>query len=281
MVLSEGSFNSKGLLTYFSKRITEMFLIKPLFNDDRMIISLLEGIDRNLVLANVYAPCNTKEKIIFFEKLNNIISSVCYNIANYHLIVLGDFNSVMDNDLDIISGDQHSQILVAKFNNFINELCLCDAWRLKNPLVRTHTWSRVNPFVARRLDYCFIGEDLTPFLHMAEVKSIEFSDHRVVSIEIKFSDFKKGKYIYKMNTSILSGPLFVKQMKVRIANIKRDNIRMDPHLVWESIKIEVREFAQQYSKFHGMKRNKEINALYRKLNDLENQITNIADKNMI
>ena len=39
-------------------------------------------------------------------------------------MMMGDFNIVMNNSLDIVSGDYHNQNLVERFNSVINELLL-------------------------------------------------------------------------------------------------------------------------------------------------------------
>ena len=65
-------------------------------------------------------------------------------------------------------------------------------WRLQHEDQREYTWSRNNPFIARRLDYIFTSSALLPYVESSQIKSIPFSDHRLIKIEIKFNQFKKG-----------------------------------------------------------------------------------------
>ena len=65
-----------------------------------------------------------------------------------------------NNDLDNVSGNPHSTNIVNKFNSTINDLQIHDIWRLKNPNKKIFTWSRKNPFLARRLDYIFASTAL-------------------------------------------------------------------------------------------------------------------------
>ena len=59
----------------------------------------------------------------------------------------------MNNDSNIISGENHARGTVTKFNDVLNECNLFDTWRLYNPDIKEYTWSKRNPFVVRRLDY--------------------------------------------------------------------------------------------------------------------------------
>ena len=58
-----------------------------------------------------------------------------------------------DNELDIISGDQHDARNVNKFNDFVLKSEQNDVWRLFSAEQKQYTWSRKTPFTARRLDY--------------------------------------------------------------------------------------------------------------------------------
>ena len=92
----------------------------------------------------------------FFTELQTIIAEIkCDNI-----IVCGDFNAVLDNDLDIISGDKHPQNVVSALNHFQNTCGLNDSWRLFNPSEKDFSWSRKNDFIARRIDYFFTCDSI-------------------------------------------------------------------------------------------------------------------------
>ena len=109
-----------------------------------------DGLD--LTILNVYAPCVDSEKGAFLNNINSTFRDLQSN-QDSSFIILGDFNMVLDNKLDIISGECHNEKIVKYFNNFVNELLLVDIWRLMNGKKREFTWSKKNPFIARRLDY--------------------------------------------------------------------------------------------------------------------------------
>ena len=112
-----------------------------------------------------------------------------------NLICLGDFNIALS-DLDIIAGEGHSKNSIVTFNNFIHTLGVIDSWRLMHPAEKTYTFRRMNPTVARRLDYIFTSELLASAISQSYIKDIGFSDHRLVVTRFEFSSFKFGKGSY-------------------------------------------------------------------------------------
>ena len=68
------------------------------------------------------------KKGIFLHNLYEHINT----LNSVYQIVCGDFNCVLDNELDIISGDQHNTRDVNKFNDFVLKSELNDVWRLFN-----------------------------------------------------------------------------------------------------------------------------------------------------
>ena len=88
---------------------------------------------------------------------------------------------MLDNELDIISGDQHNTRDVNKFNDFVLKSELNDVWRLFNAEQKEYTWSRKNPFTARRLDYILSTDTILNNIHDCSIHSVAQSDHRLVN----------------------------------------------------------------------------------------------------
>ena len=58
----------------------------------------------------------------FFLELTNVIQNQHFD----DLVLCGDFNCVVNNDSDIISGENHARGTVTKFNDVLNECNLFD-----------------------------------------------------------------------------------------------------------------------------------------------------------
>ena len=153
----------------------------------------------------------------------------------------------------------------------MSRLELFDAWKIKNKGMVTHTWSRGNPTIARRLDYIFVSENILPHLESSEVKSISFSDHRAVLAKFKFSDFRQGPSLFKLNTSLLKDHKYVNMIKRKIQEIRHD-VSLDPHLRWESIKIEIKSTTQEYCRYKSMIKKNIHDQNIKKLNHLEERL---------
>ena len=123
-----------------------------------------------------------REKNDLFQQIKEIIYNNC--TARHSLIMLGDFNAVMNNNLDIITGEKHNPRETDSFRELINSLELIDSWRTINQEERQYTWSRNHPFIARRLDYIFVTESLIENIQQSQIISVPLTDHRAVETNI-------------------------------------------------------------------------------------------------
>ena len=141
---SEGTHKSKGLLTLFcaNGNFKEKSQVKT---TDRFIVSKIKVEDYSMIIINVYAPCIISEKFKFLDDISVYVTS---NIQEENVVILGDFNMVADNVLDIIAGDKHNEKVVKKFNDFKTQLFLSDVWRQSNGRKKEFSWSRKTPFTA-------------------------------------------------------------------------------------------------------------------------------------
>jgi exonuclease III len=82
--------------------------VKCVYKSDRIITVCVQLPENNLFITNVYAPNNSAEKKDLFMFLANHLQS----LDTENQIVLGDFNCVLSNKLDIISGEDHSSMML-------------------------------------------------------------------------------------------------------------------------------------------------------------------------
>ena len=275
VVMSSGKTNSNGLVILISKKLSNIYEVKMVHREDRaLFIKITDNNNKEnaLLLGNIYAPCNNQEKINFFGHLLQVSERLNMEHVGCPIIYAGDFNTVVDNKIDIIAGGAHDEKTVKELNNFIIKMNLADSWRIKHPSINMHTWSRGVPAIARRLDYIFIDENMIPFLQTSKIKTLGFSDHRAVITNFRFASFKRGKSRFKMNTSLLKDLEYVNLMKLRIRKCIEDNPELNPHLLWESIKIEIKETSQEYSRYKQFIRNVENGNMTEKLNEMEEQL---------
>ena len=122
---SKGTTKRNGLLTLLNKK-TMSNTDEVLLASERILISSIYVNDVQFFIINIYGPCILTEKIHFLETLKNEINSIYNKFTNDNVIICGDFNIVMDNNLDIISGNPHHLHVVKHFRDTMSNLQLND-----------------------------------------------------------------------------------------------------------------------------------------------------------
>ena len=134
----EGTAHSGGQLILIRKGLDCIINVEVCCK--QILAISLKYNNEDIIIVNVYAPQVVKEKLIFFNRLQNIVDN--FTIKN--ICVTGDFNSVLDNKLDIISGDNHPEVVVTRFNGFIDHCDLIDSWRMFNPEHKEYVVARIS-----------------------------------------------------------------------------------------------------------------------------------------
>ena len=267
IIFKEGTSHSKGSCILFNSYFKEEQLELLLMNDRVLLCSYKLG-KEILYFCNIYAPNDSAGKIRFFYNLKNQLSPHIENIALKKLIIMGDFNCVLNNKLDIVTGKPHPVDTVKAFNVCVEDLELIDLWRKNNRNTKDYTFSRI---VARRLDFIFSSKLLLPYITECNILSSGHSDHRMVVCKVEFNHFKRGKGTYKMNSSLFENVQFRDSVKKLINESKEEFANFDPLLKWEAIKIRVKEHTQLFGKYNNFKKKEETNNLRLRLSTLESE----------
>jgi hypothetical protein len=180
---------------------------------------------------------------------------------------------VLDNSLDIISGDKHSKETVSAFNDFKNTCALNDVWRIFNPDLKEFSWSRKSNFVARRIDYCLASDKLLNQIVEGHMKSVPYSDHRYMYVEVKCSQIERGPGYWKFNNDLLRDLHFVQFMNTVIDSSLGELVECDAQLKWELLKRHIKDESIEYSKNRAIKRKNDRIQLYDTLNECDQKLS--------
>ena len=239
---------SKGLITHFSKNIKEEN-ITLLETTDRVIISKVQQPENVYFVINVYAPCAEQDKILFYKNLERKIKNLINNDKWGSILCLGDFNCVVSNELDIVSGKKHAIRTVKAFNQFLKIFSFEDKLREFNEENKIFTWSNKDLSSARRLDYIFSGSNFNEKYMKAEIKCLPFTDHRAVTLEIKSKNSDRGSGLFKIDTLLFQDKDYIKIITETVNETMIKNNGLNHSLLWELIKINVKEKSMKYAKF--------------------------------
>ena len=101
LIYSEGTNNSKGLCILFNNYFNNDS-ISILFSTDRILLCSFKVGEEYFYLCNIYAPNDNKAKKEFYILLQKTLNSNLDSQQMKKTIILGDFNCVLNNEIDII-----------------------------------------------------------------------------------------------------------------------------------------------------------------------------------
>ena len=176
----------------------------------------LEQDDFSFTLTNIYVP-NSDSPNFFVEMAEHL------NSFNEHRIIVGDFNLVLDPDLDSKNVTNNNKKSLAILSSYIEEALLCDIWRIRNPQKRIYSYMRRKPhFKARRLDYSLVSNGLQGHIEDTFYLPGLLSDHSAFCMIIEFVKKDRGKSYWKLNTLHLRDAEYLDLINKTIACQKQD-----------------------------------------------------------
>ena len=126
----------------------------------------------------MYAPNDSTEKKTFF----NLVTKCINDDKSDQQIMCCDFNCVISNDLDIISGHNCNDIDVEHFRDMTEHSDMNDMWSLTHTEYKECTWSKKMPFFARRLyiDCMFVNDTVLSNVFTCETHTAAQTDHNEI-----------------------------------------------------------------------------------------------------
>ena len=277
--------NSRGVCILFSNFIEYKVCKAKVDQNGNMLILDLEVEGKQLTLVNIYGP--NEDSPDFFFKVQEIIEE----FDNQNVIICGDFNLVQNQELDTFNyinvNNPNAKDIVL---NLKDEMNLVDPFRILYENSKQYTWRKRNPVKQARLDFFLLYESL-----MTSVKDITFlpsyrSDHSSVVLSLQINEFRKGKGLWKFNTSLLKDKTYIEEVKKCINNVKeqyvlpvynfeyfKDNINdelmefsISNQLFLEMLLMEIRGKTISYSAYKKKQKIERENMLIKSIQNIEN-----------
>ena len=215
------SFNSRsrGVAIFFRNNFE--FKVHNTFKDNsgNVLILDLEVENQRITLVNIYGPNNDEPS--FYDKLQNSI----HKFGNNNIMIVGDWNLLLNPDID---GTNYKHInnpnARQKVLKLMSDLNLYDVWREENLEKKLFTWKRkIQPrgIQMGRLDFFLISQTLINYSSNESILPGYRSDHSIISLTLQFSKIPRTKTFWKFNSSLLSNPNFIKEIKNVFSNVKK------------------------------------------------------------
>ena len=142
------------------------FCLKDLIRDEegRMLLLRAEIRGQKILICNIYAHNDGKTE--FFVRIFKEIEQTGVD----RKIIVGDFNTVLDEEKDRSIQVKHANFKAAQVVNIATEhFSFIDVWREKFPNKPGYTWRRRKPVLSERLDYVLVTDTMWPFINEVNI----------------------------------------------------------------------------------------------------------------
>ena len=120
------------------------------------------------------------------------------------IIIGGDFNVILEPDLDGTGGKPQVKDSCKKIDNLCSLFDLIDIWRIRNPDAMRFTWRQKNPIIQRRLDFWLISSSTQEEVVSVDIIPAIRTDHSAITIHINgIEETRRGPSFWKFNSSLL------------------------------------------------------------------------------
>ena len=284
-IYSHGTPHSKGVMILVNASLDMDLKAVVCDSDGRYILldCILQGL--RVILCNIYFPVRSKEKeqIQVLKKIEEELREL--NKDRLSIIMGGDFNMIRNEELDYVGNNKPKgqSKFILEMDNFMETWNLMDIWRQRNLMKRQFTYRQKVPFMQSRLDYWIISEDLEDYVIKCEIMCSVAPDHSAIYLgfydRIGVSTKNKGSY-WKFNNSLCNDIVYIQQMKEEILKLKGDlqlEIQ-DKRLLWDFLKLKIRQFTQKYSKKLAKDRKEQREKLETEIKEIEDGLINQVDQ---
>ncbi|WAQ99030.1 LOW QUALITY PROTEIN: YTX2-like protein, partial [Mya arenaria] len=239
---NNGDSNSKGVAILVSYVCVEKIshMIKGRFQT----ININVDADKTFTISNVYASNNTVDKKIFFTEINRALKAT----QNEKHIIGGDFNCTQNVTLDrkTVSIDIKEDESLLSMNQIIFDNELEDIWRRRHPKTKMYTFNRNKSY--SRIDYILTSKSIGNEVD-STIKHFPLSDHDAISIKLVMETETRGPGLWKMNTSILENPEYVKRFELFWKEWTKQKCNFSTLTSWwEIAKIRIKEISIDFCK---------------------------------
>lgn len=263
VIFAHGTNRSCGVAILLRRGLNLKITDTILDQHGRYIVLKTEYEGKGYTLANLYGP--NEDKPQFFQEVFSKVEQ-CRNDLR---IVAGDFNLILNNELDKKGESVHAHRNASEFlNQYMQNEDLVDIWRNRNPESFKFTWHKRQS--QSRLDFFLISGTLVNQVVKLDIKPAYKSDHSRPYLSISPNTVVRGNGYWKLNTLLLEEKEYVD----KINEIIKEQLHQDYEdaiLTWEMIKLKAREFSLSYA----IQRKKQA---ITKMNMLENKAQKLEEK---
>ena len=264
-IFAHGMTNSRGVCILINKNAAVEIERFEVNLEGHIVVCDLRMNEFRFRLVNIYAPNNDSPE--FFGRVEH----KCHNKFD-HIIIVGDFNVVMDVELDQNSTTHNNYKSEEKIKSLMDEYLLDEVWRNRNPKVCRFSWHRFEKgkkVQASQIDYGLVSRGLRPAIRECMYMAGLNTNHSAFYIYMENSKNERGPGFWKFNTLLLRDPDYLKMMNEFIDKFVDTHESMENFCKWELFKFEVATQTPEFAKAKVSDREMLISQLSEKVVELE------------
>ena len=227
-------------------------------------------------MVAIYAPNTQTERVRFFKDVKILMQ----DNEQYTIIMGGDFNTIIDHTLDK-KGGRPAELQSGKSlkDNIFKVFDVHDIWRYRNPKKLFFTHKQTNPVILTRIDFWLISKSLTKDIYSCDILPSIKSDHRAISMIFTVRTSIRGKGFWRLNVHILKNINYQNGIDDIIKDFTRkyNDSNIDKRIIWDLLKIKLKEFSVQFSIQEAKKTRLEETHFQNKLQAIERMLDNNSD----
>ena len=271
---SHGEKNSRGTATFINRKFKDKITKMSSDVAGRFVSLTINHQDENVLLTNIYGPNHDAPK--FFEQILQQNQENCDKT-----VIIGDFNTVPDACKDRNNHQSSNNSRASEMIQLMSEeLHMTEIWRARNPDKQRYSWYRTikQPrfkIQASRIDYALVSNNITSQIHDTFYLNGLQTDHSAFFLGIDMKHIDRGRSYWKMNTTYLSNPEFVKSANKKIEELKSQLEKLNAIEKWDLFKMKMKHFCIEYSKRSASDDRIAISQLSEKITEMEENVQDL------
>lgn len=217
--------------------------------EGHFVIFVLSRNSKIFLVINIYGYNSRTENMSLFEVIDVKIETWLGKFPNAYIILGGDFNVVLNNELDRFP-TKRDNAFNSYLKVFMEKYDLYDIFRAKSPLLKAFTWRSKDMSKQSRLDFWLISKTIPIDMARTKIHPAPFSDHEIVTLNITLtptSDIPRA-VCWKLNNSLLTHALVLEDIqKIITSHFEQATLQNSYSLQWELMKFEVGKYMRKYS----------------------------------
>ena len=231
ILFAHGTSRAKGVSILMPKGMINS--CKTVIRDPngRFLVVVIKLQSCEISICNIYAP--NVDSPHFFKDL----FMKCENHTD-NLIVVGDFNLVMNPQKDRIGSSHNNTKALDIINNFCEQHYLSEIWRQRNSDTNHYSWYRCKPRLsASRIDYALLSQGLCNLCINVGYTTGLHTDHLAFYLFLSMDKNERGKGYWKMNTQYLRNVDFLELINNTLDDIEQLCVGKHVFEKWEYLKF--------------------------------------------